>query len=323
MKFTRRDFLRTASVGTLGAGAWMAGLPAQPAPVSQVQRRQLGKTGLMVSELAFGGHSFRAQGGSPEPSAEDAVKIVAKVIEWGVNLFDTTDQKERQTLAKCFAEVGAKGKCHVVARHDWGGGREALVRSAELSLRQLHVDALDVFLAGIWSPAHFNPDTLAAFDELKKSGKVRFVGLGGHFSPENGLRMIEQSAAHLDAVCVPYNFSARAAERVMDAAEKHRLGILTKKSFARGALLQAAHPPTRPSAHTPFSLPRAFLKFVLANDKVDAALIGMNTVTQAEEDLRASGEKLTPQELDALSKAAAVASAGCHVGGEWLDAWRA
>ncbi|MBM4045794.1 MAG: aldo/keto reductase [Planctomycetes bacterium] len=323
MELTRRDFLRTASVGTLGAGAWMARLPAQPIPGFQVQRRQLGKTGLMVSELAFGGHSFRAQGGSPEPSPEEAVKIVAKVIEYGVNLFDTTDQKERQALAKCFAEVGAKGQCHVVARHDWGGGREALMRSAELSLRQLHVDALDVFLAGIWSPAHFNQDTLAAFDELKKSGKVRFVGLGGHFSPENGLRTIEQNAAHLDAVCVPYNFSARAAERVMDAAEKHRLGVLTKKPFNRGALLPATHTPKRPAAHTPFSLPRAFLKFVLVNDKVDAALVGMNTVAQAEEDLRASGEKLTPPELDALSRATAVASATRAYAPEWLEAWRA
>ncbi len=79
----RRDFLKT----TVGAGLTAAVASSGSAQTSALARRELGKTGVQVSVLAFGGgsHFLRGVGGSEEKVAE----LIHRALDLGINYFDT------------------------------------------------------------------------------------------------------------------------------------------------------------------------------------------------------------------------------------------
>ena len=295
------------------------GKPALP----RVKRRKLGKTGEMVSEIGLGGHSFRSQGGGQAPSPAEATALVAALLEAGVNTFDTTTADERLALSHCISQLNARKDCFLVTRHDFGGARESVLRTAERSLQQFRTEVLDALLVGAWSPGHFTDETVAALEELKRAGKVRFVGFGGHLSARRATALIAKYC-QLDIVCFPYNVTTRKAEGAMAEAAKHQLGLFTIKPFARGELLRDTPAPPRTSKASAPSRPEALLKFVLRDKRIASAFVGMHTLDQARENLAASGGgKLSRADQEIFYECQTLASAATAGELAWLRGWTA
>jgi aryl-alcohol dehydrogenase-like predicted oxidoreductase len=337
----RRQFLgvlgQTAIAGAAGTVAGAGGSSttqaAEQAPVpGKVRQRVLGKTGLKVSEIGFGGHSWSfkrvpdGNGGFREVTLAEAERMIRLGLEMGVNFFDScTPQSEHTVPGVILKRLGKRDQVIVSARccHKMKGvaaDKEQVYKFVDERLKLWQTDHFDLLMltnesndtpqSGYWEMSH----CLEALDKVKQQGKIRFTGFGCHFTPELFLAAIEKYGRAFDVCSLPYNIRHRAAEKIMPAAEKAGLGIVTIKAFARGALLEG-----RDLRGADAGLPRDMLGFVLRQELVDTCICGVISEAELRENLSASWTPLSPAAARRLEKLATAAGPECG----WLEAgWR-
>ena len=128
------------------------------------------------------------------------------------------------------------------------------------------------------------------------------------------LEAFDKFGDYFDICSLPYNVRHRAAETILPAAKKKKLGIITIKPFARGSLLKK-----RDLDGADAGLPRDMISFVLENEMVDVCTCGLHTVGQVHENFSASWTKLSPAGRKRLRLAAATPCPGYR----WLEeGWR-
>jgi len=155
-----------------------------------VEYRQLGSSGLRVSTLALGTMTFGGVGWAQavgRTDVEGAKRQLAIAIEAGVNLVDTADVYSAGRSEEIVGEALAGRRDEVLLAtkvrmpmgdgpNDAGLSRHHVIRSAEASLRRLRTDYIDLYQAHEWDGHTPLEETLAAFESLVQSGKVRYVG---------------------------------------------------------------------------------------------------------------------------------------------------
>jgi len=321
---TRRQLLKQFGLGVAAAGVTpqLLGNARSATPPKKkrrkVKHRVLGKTGLRVSEIGFGGHSWSykrvpdGKGGLRKPTIDEAVRMIAAGIEMGVNFFDScTPLEESGTPGEALKKLGARDKVIVSIRvsHKMKGrkaDKQEIYKWTEQRLRLWRTDYVDLCLlcntendtpqSGYWDMSY----STEALDKLKQQGKIRFTGFGCHFTPELFLESFEKFGDYFDAVSIPYNVRHRAAEKLLPAAKKKGLGVITIKPFARGALLKKLD-----LKGADAGLPRDMIAFVLEDKLVDICTCGVHTIEQVRENLSASWTKLSPSGRERLKKVAA------------------
>ena len=156
-----------------------------------MQYNNLGNTGLLVSRLAFGVMTFgKAKGIFKDISKVDqplANKLVGKVLDAGVNFFNTADgYTEGQSEMMLGKALGAKRRNAIIATkvgfrtgtalNDHGLSRHHILESVEGSLKRLGTDYIDVYLVHRVDQLTPIGETLRALDDIVRQGKVRYVG---------------------------------------------------------------------------------------------------------------------------------------------------
>ena len=146
--------------------------------------RNLGRSGLKVSEIALG--SWTTYGGSVEEA--DAIAIIRRAFELGVNLFDTADVYVRggAELVLGKAIQGLPREQLVIATkcmgRVWDGplgaglSRKHIFDAMDQSLRRLGVDYVDLYQAHAPDAQTPIEETLEAFEDLVRAGKARYLG---------------------------------------------------------------------------------------------------------------------------------------------------
>jgi aryl-alcohol dehydrogenase-like predicted oxidoreductase len=340
---TRRRFLGQVGQGVVGGGVaggllggadWAeAADPTQRRPrAGRVGYRTLGKTGLKVSEVGFGGHSWSyprvpdGQGNFRKVTVDEAAEMIAAGLAMGVNFLDScTPMEESLTPGAALAKLKARDKFIVSIRvsHKMKGRREdrdEIYKWTADRLKAWRTDCADLCLlcntendtpqSGYWDMSY----SIEALEKLKRQGKIRFTGFGCHFTPELFLQAFEKFGDYFDVCSLPYNVRHRAAETILPAAKKKNLGVITIKPFARGALLEG-----RRLEGADAGLPRDMISLVLENRQVDICTCGVHTLDQVRENFSASWTKLTPAARRRLGLAAL---APCP-GHGWLEqGWR-
>src|SRR5262249_15613739 len=175
----RRELLQRGAL----AGLVMTGLPtgthAQAGQKSDGQVRRyavLGRTGLRVSDISFGG----SQLGSGE---KDAVR---HALDHGINYFDTADSYHRGESETTIGEIlrGKRDRVYIASK-TWASAsdrRDSMMRALEQSLRRLRTDYLDVYFNHAVNDVERlkNPEWQEFTARAKQQGKIRFVGMSGH-----------------------------------------------------------------------------------------------------------------------------------------------
>jgi aryl-alcohol dehydrogenase-like predicted oxidoreductase len=322
----RRQFLRQFGLGAV-AGAMaaplsedahsaMEGAGSKP-PRRKVKHRVLGKTGLSISEIGFGGHSWSykqvpdGHGGYRRPTVDEAVMMIAAGMEMGVNFFDScTPLEESAVPGEALKRLKARDRAIVSIRvsHKMKGreaDKQEIYKWTDDRLKLWQTDCVDLCLlcnteddtpqSGYWDMSY----SIEALDKLKQQGKIRFTGFGCHFTPELFLEAFEKFGDYFDICSMPYNVRHRAAEKLLPAAKKKGLGVITIKPFARGALLKG-----RDLKGADAGLPRDMIALVLENKLVDICTCGVHTIEQVLENFSASWTKLSPSGRERLKKVA-------------------
>jgi aryl-alcohol dehydrogenase-like predicted oxidoreductase len=201
-----------------------------------VERRELGKTGEMVSVVGFGGIVVMKE------TAEDAQRYAAEAIDRGVNYFDVAptygDAEERlgRALKSCRGKIFLA--CKTAERTRAGASKDL-----ERSLRRLDTDHFDLYqLHGVVSMEEVKTilspgGALEELIEARERGLVRFLGFSAH-SEEAACALLD--AFQFDAVMFPVNYvtwlKGNAGPRLMEAARRKGVGVIALKALAQRKL---------------------------------------------------------------------------------------
>jgi aryl-alcohol dehydrogenase-like predicted oxidoreductase len=219
-----------------------------------MQRRAIGKSGLSVAPLAFGGNVFGWTADEPT-----SFRLLDAFVEAGFNLIDTADTYsawvaghaggESETIVGRWLHASGRRDEVVVATKvgmEMGSGAKGLRRdhiaaSIDASLARLQTDHVDLYQSHSDDPGTPLEETLRAHAELVEAGTVRAIG-ESNFSPERLAASIEVSRSHgwprYESVQPKYNLVDRDVfEGPLEAAcVRESLGVLTHSSLAKGYL---------------------------------------------------------------------------------------
>jgi aryl-alcohol dehydrogenase-like predicted oxidoreductase len=310
-----------------------------------VQYRQLGASGIEVSTLALGTMMFGRWGNPDEQSCRE---MVDGALAAGVTLFDTADIYDFGTSEEILGRALAGRRDGVVLATKVGNAmsddplerglsRRWVTQSCEASLRRLRTDHIDLYQMHRPDPDTPIDETLQAFDDLVKAGKVRAVGTST-FSVVQ-LAEARSTAERLGVTAPrseqpPFSVLVRAVEaEVLPWCARHDVGALVWAPLNGGWLTgkyqsgsvdtvsRAAREPDhfdhrdqtireekrRLVAHlgavadaAGLTLVQLALGFVLANPAVTAALIGPRTPDQLDALLIAADVSLSADVLAAI-----------------------
>lgn len=322
-----------------------------------MEYRILGQTGLKVSPLCLGTMQF---GWTTDESM--AQRVLSTAYNAGVNFFDSADIYSRwangnpggvaeQILGRWMRQNGIPRDRVVIAtkvRGNMGGGpqneglsRQHILESVENSLRRLQTDYLDLYQAH-W-PDKKTPieETLQAFDDLIKQGKVRFIGASNYAawefmqalwgSDRNGL-------ARFDTLQPHYNLIHRQEfERELSEVSKtYQIGVMPYSPLAGGFLTGKYKRNLVPNSARAAAAKRYFkesnwalleqmeqsakakgasvsqlaLAWLMANPVITSPIIGANSPKQLMDNLGALAVHLTIEEKSILDQATAWAEEG-------------
>jgi aryl-alcohol dehydrogenase-like predicted oxidoreductase len=155
-----------------------------------MEYRQLGHSGLRVSELSLGTMGFAGAGkfrDVGEIDVDGARRQVDMALDAGVNLFDTADIYSLGASEEVVGEVvkGRRDQLLLATKarfaldsgpNDAGLSRHHVIEACEASLRRLQTDHIDLYQVHEWDGQTPLEETLGALEHLVQSGKVRYVG---------------------------------------------------------------------------------------------------------------------------------------------------
>ena len=307
-----------------------------------MEHRHLGRSGLKISEIAYG--NWITHGSQVE---EDAAKLcVAAALDEGITTFDTAD-----VYAGTRAEAVMGRALHGVRResieiftkvywptgpgpNDRGLSRKHIMESAHASLRRLQTDYVDLYQAHRYDYETPLEETLRAFDDLVRQGKVLYIGVSEWRAEEIAAALRIAGEMGFDRIISSqpqYNMLWRVIEaEVVPLCEKEGIGQIVWSPIAQGVLTgkylpggelpdgSRASDPTgsnfikgfltdpiltrvqelRPVAdEAGLSLAQLAIAWTLQNPNVSAAIVGATRPEQVRENVKASGVKLSPDTM--------------------------
>ena len=292
--------------------------------------RELGKTGVKVSEIGMGCNRLGGESMTPE----GWVALVSYALDLGVTVFDTAPSygwgKSEETLGQAIGNRGDVLIASKVSRDRESGEKdfspERMLASVEASLQRLQRDCIDILQ--LHSPSLEDLETYAwaeAMDRLKAQGKIRFAGVSIN-DAASGRWLLERGL--VQELQVAYNMiDPQVGQEVFPLAQAQGVGILVRMPMARGILtgkfapgqeVDAGHRAALMGERVPDMVEKAedfrplaeeagitmgqwALRYSITPAAVSAAIPGARTRQQLEQNVAASnGMGLTPEELAAV-----------------------
>ena len=199
-----------------------------------MQRTRFGRTGLMVSKVAFGGIPIM------RISQSEAASIVRESIHMGINFIDTAHVYLDSELKIGEAIKGLKREDIIIATKSPANDKKSFDEHLELSLKQLGTDYIDIYqLHGISTKekqdAVFAPGgSMEGLENAVKAGKVRFPGFSSH---SISIAIETMKTNRFASVQLPFNFiDDTAAEKAIPLAKELDIGFIAMKPMGGGLL---------------------------------------------------------------------------------------
>jgi pyridoxine 4-dehydrogenase len=266
---------------------------------------------LPVVRLGYGTMQLTGEGVWGEPEDRDgALAVLRRAVEIGVNFFDTADSYGPNVAEELLKEalypyaddvvIATKAGLTRTGPGQWiPVGRPAYLRQqAELSLRKLGVESIDLFQLHRIDPDVPLEDQIGEFTLLQDEGKIRHIGLS-----EVSVDQLHaaQQVATIASVQNMFNLTNRDSEPLLEECESQGIGFIPWFPLATGALSKVDGPlaaAAREHDATPSQLALAWL---LRRSPVMLPIPGTKSLDHLESNTSAAGIELTSQEFDTLT----------------------
>jgi aryl-alcohol dehydrogenase-like predicted oxidoreductase len=217
-------------------------------------KRPLGRTGIQISPLVFGGNVF---GWTADEKTSFA--ILDRFADAGFETIDTADVysawapgnsggESETIIGKWMESRGRRSKTVLITKVGWelGPGKKGLSaayieQAVDASLRRLRTDYIDVYLSHVHDPSVPYEETLGAYQKLLAAGKVRAIGASNHDAVQLRAALDVAAAKGLpryDVLQPEYNLYDRGGFEgaLRDLCMAEEIGVITYFSLARGFL---------------------------------------------------------------------------------------
>ena len=316
-----------------------------------MQHRFLGRSGLKVSEISYGNWITHGS----QVAEDAAVACVRAALDVGITTFDTADVyaggRAESVLGRALQDQ-PRESLEIFTKVYWPSGegvndrglsRKHIMASIDASLTRLQTDYVDLYQAHRYDHETPLEETLRAFDDLVRSGKVRYVGVSEWSAPQirEAIAIAERMGFdRLISNQPQYSALYRVIEaEVVPACEELGLSQIVWSPIAQGVLTGKylpGQPPPAGSRATDDKSGAAFIKrltapevltavqdlrpiadgiglsmaqlavaWVLQNDNVASAIIGATKPEQVVDNVKASGVRLDADVLKAMDEALA------------------
>jgi aryl-alcohol dehydrogenase-like predicted oxidoreductase len=301
-----------------------------------VEYRRLGRSGLTISEIAYG--NWLTHGGQVEEDAAQA--CVHAALDAGITTFDTADvyagTRAESVLGRALAGRRREGleiftKVYWPTgpgRNDRGLSRKHITESCHASLRRLQTDYLDLYQAHRFDPTVPLEETMTAFADLVRAGKVLYIGVSEWRAEEiaAGAELARELGVQLISNQPQYSMLWRVIEEeVVPTSQREGLSQIVWSPLAQGVLTGKYRPGEQPPADSRagdaavggsmkgfltdeiltavqglrpiadelgLSMAQLAVAWVLQNENVAAAIIGASRPEQVRDNVQAAGVKL-------------------------------
>ena len=228
--------------------------------------RILGKTGLKISRMGFGGIPIQ------RIDAEGTKALMHRLMEAGVNFIDTARGYTVSEEYLGYALEGIRDK-FILATKSMAQTKAAMASDIDTSLENLRTDYIDLYQIHNPSPAAYEVITapggaLEALMEAKAAGKIGHIGLTTHSAALMEKVMDED---WLETLMFPYNIVETQAEELIARCGKKNIGFIDMKPLAGGAIEDAT----------------LALRFIAANPNVTVIIPGMAEPKELDQNLAA------------------------------------
>jgi aryl-alcohol dehydrogenase-like predicted oxidoreductase len=283
---------------------------------------QLGRSDLKVSKICFGCMSLKVD-------AADNEQLIHAAIDKGINFFDTADLYDKGKNEELIGKA-LKGKRQTLiiatkvgnqwredgSGWDWNPTTEYILTSVEKSLQRLQTDYIDIYQLHGGTINDPIDETIEAFEQLKKQGKIRHYGISS-IRPNVIREYVKRSS--IISVMMQYGLlDRRPEETAFGLLQENKISVLARGAMAQGLLINK---PAKPyisyseeevrkaaaavqSANTNRRPAHTALQFVWKQPVVASAVVGIRTIDQLNEAADAvSSAPLLMEEYNMLATA--------------------
>ena len=248
-----------------------------------MQYKVLGKTGLKISVMGFGGIPIQ------RIDAEGTKPLIRRLMDCGVNYIDTA---RGYTVSEEYLGAALEGirQNFVLATKSMARDKAGMEKDIETSLRNLRTDYIDLYqvhnpneaqLAQVMAPG----GALEALLEARRAGKIGHIGITLH-----SVALFEK-ALELDwveTIMFPYNIVETQAQHLIAKCGEKNIGFIAMKPLAGGAIEDG----------------RLAMRFVCSDPNVSVVIPGMAAMEEVEQNILAANDErpLQPEELEAMEE---------------------
>ena len=231
-----------------------------------MEYRILGKTGLKISRLGFGGIPIQ------RIDAEATKPLMRQLMEAGINYIDTA---RGYTVSESYLGQALEGirEHFVLATKSMSRDKEGMARDIETSLANLRTDYIDLYQIHNPVPADIEQvmapgGALEALLEAKAAGKIGHIGITLHTAPlfEKALEL-----PWVETIMFPYNIVETQGEEFIAKCTEKNIGFICMKPLAGGAIEDAT----------------LALRFIAANPHVSVVIPGMAAPEEIQQNIAA------------------------------------
>lgn len=269
---------------------------------------------LTINRLGYGAMRLTGEGiWGPPKDRDNAIKVLQKVVDLGVNFIDTADSYGPYVGEEMIAEalspykqglvIATKGGLVRTGPNRWlpVGRPEYLEQEVHMSLQRLKVDCIDLWQLHRIDPKVPVEESLAPIRKLQRQGKIKHVGLSEVKPAE-----IEQARKVLDIVSVQneYNIGQRKSEETLQYCEQNNIAFIPWFPVAAGKLAKPGGPLDTAAQKHGATVSQLSLAWLLHRSPVILPIPGTSSIEHLEENVKAQDLELSDQEWSELEAAA-------------------
>ncbi len=246
-----------------------------------MEYRILGKTGLKISRMGFGGIPIQ------KIDAAGTKELMQRLMAEGINYIDTA---RGYTVSESYLGEALEGirEHFILATKSMSRTKEEMARDIDISLQNLRTDYIDLYQVHNPNPAQYEQviapgGAVEALLEAKAAGKIGHIGITAH-SLEVCMAALEQP--WVETIMFPYNIVESQGEKLIRKCAEKNIGFVCMKPLAGGAIEDAT----------------LALRYICANENVTVVIPGMAEVKEIDQNIAACSDTspLTTDENTAI-----------------------
>lgn len=294
-----------------------------------MERRKLGKRGPEVPVICFG--AWPIGGGMGRVSDEEAIATVRRAVDLGITFIDTAEAYRTSQDLIGRALEGRRHEVFLATKVSRGDlSRRHIMEAIDDSLRALRTDYVDLYQAHSWDANHPVEETMRAFDDLVRAGKVRYIGVSNFDVPQMQAAL---RARRFDSLQPRYSILfPEAGKEILPFCLEHGIGVIVHSPLAKGLLsgkytAGTTFPPDDERSQMPAfqgdqfrrhlatvskldafardrgrSLVELAIAWTLANPAVTSCIVGAKNPSQLDAHVRAADWKLSEGDVREIAQ---------------------